>query len=63
MVKKFSIALQKGTLSAYEGQTVVKTNIPAIESIRSCLNFNLFWKYIEQRSSEINVPISMLEHH
>ena len=55
MINNFSIALQKGTLSACEGPTVVKTNIQDIKSVRSDLDFDFFWKYIEQRSSEIDV--------
>ena len=54
MVNNFSIALQKGTLSACEGQTVVKTNVHAIKSERSDIDFDFFWKYKAQRS-EINV--------
>ena len=42
MVNNFSIALQKETLSACEGQTVVKTNIQAIKSEGSDLDFDLF---------------------
>ena len=63
MVNNFSIAFQKGTLSACEGQTVVKAIIQAINSVRSNQDFDLFWKYIEQRLSDINMSISMLEHH
>ena len=62
MVNNFSIALQKGTLSVCEGQIVVKTNVQAIKSERSDLDFDLFWIYLAQRS-EINLFISMLEHH
>ena len=54
MVNNFSIALQKGTLSACEGPTIVKINVQAIKSERSDLDFDLFWKYLVQRS-EINV--------
>ena len=46
MVSNFSISLQKGTLSACEGQTVVKTNVQAIKSERSDPDFGLFWKYL-----------------
>ena len=46
MVSNFSIALQKGALSAYEGQTVVKENVQAIKSEKSDLDFGLFWKYL-----------------
>ena len=54
MVNNFSIALQKRTLSACEGQAVVKINVQAIKSERSDQDFDLFWKYIAQ-ISEINV--------
>ena len=54
MVSNFSISLQKGTLSACESQTVVKTNVQAIKSERSDLDFALFWKYLGWRS-EIDV--------
>ena len=33
---------KKTTLSACKGQTVVKTNIQAIKSVRSDLDFDLF---------------------
>ena len=46
MVSDLSISLKKGTLSAFEGQTVVKTNVQAIKSERSDLDFGLFWKYL-----------------
>ena len=44
MVNNFSISLQKGTLSACEGQTIVKTNVQAIKSEISDLDIGLFWK-------------------
>ena len=50
MVSNFSITLQKGTLSACEGQTIVKTNVQAIKSERFDLDFGLFWKYFAWRS-------------
>ena len=53
MVSNFSISLQKGTLSACEGQTVVKINVQAIKSERSDLDFGLFWKYLGLRSKSI----------
>ena len=40
MVSNFSIALQKRTLC----KIVVKTNVQAIKSERSDLDFGLFWK-------------------
>ena len=48
MVNNFPIAFQKGTLSACEGQTVVKIlkNVQAIKLERSDLNFDLFWEYL-----------------
>ena len=55
MLNNFSIALQKGSLSACEGQTFVHTNFQAIKSVWSFLDFDLLWKYIKQRSSEIKV--------
>ena len=61
MVSNFSISLQKGTLSECEGQTIVKTNVQAIKSETSYLDFGLFWKYLGLRSEFMF--ISMLEHH
>ena len=55
MVNISSTVLQKGTLSACEGPTVVKTNVQAIISERSDLDFELFWKYIAQRLEIISL--------
>ena len=44
MVDYFSITLQKGTLSACEGETIVKKKmVQTIKSERSDLDFDLFW--------------------
>ena len=57
MFKNFSISPHKGTLSACEGETVVKTDVQAIKSEKSDLDFDLFWKYIAQ-ISEMNVHLN-----
>ena len=44
MVNNFSIALHKGTLSACEGQTVVKTNVQVIKFEKFDPDLDLFWK-------------------
>ena len=55
MINNLSIAHCKGTLSACECQTVIKINILDIKSVKSDLEFDPFWKYIEKSSSEISV--------
>ena len=42
--------------------TVVKTNIQDLKSVVFDQDFDLFLKYNEKRSSEIDMSISMLEH-
>ena len=60
MVDNLSRALQKATISACEGQTIVKKTVQALESVRSDRDFDLFWKYLEQRTTEIDVSTPIL---
>ena len=55
MVDSLSRALQSVTISACEGQGVVKKTIQALQFIRTAEQFNLFWKYLEKKSSDLDV--------
>ena len=55
MVDNLSRALQSATISACEGQGVVKMTVQALQSIRSDEKFDLFWKYLETKSSAVDV--------
>lgn len=55
MADNLSRALQSATISACEGQGVVLKTIQALQSIRSDENFSLFWKYLETRSSVLDI--------
>ena len=55
MVDNLSRALQSATISACEGQGVVKRTVQALQSVRSDGDFNLFWKYLENRCSGLEV--------
>ena len=55
MVDNLSRALQSANISACEGQGVVKMTVQALQSIRSDEKFDLFWKYLETKSSTVDV--------
>lgn len=42
-------------MSACEGQSIVKKTVQSLQLIRSDEQFNVFWKYLEQRLSKIDV--------
>ena len=60
MVDNLSRALQSATISACEGQTLVKKTIQSLQSIHSDDNFNLFWEYLEHKCSDLEVSIPTL---
>ena len=55
VLDNFSRALQSATISACEGQRVVKRTVQALQVIRSDGDYNLFWKYLETRCSSLEV--------
>ena len=55
MADNLSRTLQASTLSACEGQRVVKMTLQSLQSIRSDECFDLFWEYIERRRSLADV--------
>ena len=59
MVDSLSRALQSATMSACEGQGIVRT-VQSLQSIRTDENFDLFWQYLERRCSEVNVSTPTL---
>ena len=62
MVDNFSIAFEKELYLHVKVRLLSTLNNQVIKSIKSDLDFDLFLKYHEQRSSEINMTISVLEH-
>ena len=52
MVDNLSCTLQASTLSACEGQSIVKMTL---QSLRSDECFDLFWEYIKRRRSVVGV--------
>ena len=61
IVDNLSRSLQASTMSACEGQEIVKSSVKTLQSMRNEENFNLFWKYVERRLSEIDVSFHALE--
>ena len=55
MVDNLSRALQSATISACESQGVVINTVQALQSVRTDKNFDLFWKYLETRSSVLDI--------
>ena len=55
MVDNLSRSLQRATISACEGQEIVKKTVQSLQSIQSSDHFDLFWKYLEHRCSEFNI--------
>ena len=55
MVDNLSRSLQATKMSACEGQSIVKKTVQSLQLIPSDEQFNLFWKYLEQRLSKIDV--------
>ena len=55
MTDNLSRLLQIKTISAHEGQTLVKTTLSTLLKMRTEMNFTLFWKYVECRRSSIEV--------
>ena len=53
IVDNLSRSLQASTMSACEGQEIVKSSVKTLQSMRN--EENLFWKYVERRLSEIDV--------
>ena len=56
IVHNLSRALQAATVSACEGQGVVRKTIQALQSVRSDENFDLFWKYLENTGLDVSTP-------
>ncbi|KAI6658762.1 hypothetical protein LOD99_15087 [Oopsacas minuta] len=55
MTDNLSRSLQTKTISAHEGQTLVKITLSTLLKMRTEINFNLFWMYVECRRSSIEV--------
>jgi len=49
MADNLSSTLQGSTVSANEGQSIMKMTITALQSIRSDEAFSLFWKYVDKK--------------
>ena len=60
MVDNLSRALQSATMSACEGQGIVRRTVQSLQLIRTDKNFDLFWQYLERRCSEVNVSTPTL---
>lgn len=55
MADNLSAALQGSTVSATEGQNLMRMTLAALESIRSEESNELFWQKIEQRRQELEI--------
>ena len=55
MADSLSRSLQAATLSACEGQQVVRTTLATFQAIRTDECFYLFWEYLEARRSSADV--------
>ena len=55
MTDNLSRSLQTKTISAHEGQTLVKTTLSTLLKMRTEMNYTLFWKYVECRRSSLEV--------
>ena len=60
VVDNLSRALQSATMSACEGQAIVKRTVQSLQSFRTSEQFDLFWKYLECRCSMIDVSTPTL---
>ena len=60
IVDNLSRSLQRSTMSAREGQDTVKLSVKTLQSMRSEEQFNLFWKYVEVRSSKVDISTPAL---
>ena len=55
IIDNLSRSLEASTMSACEGHDTVNLSVKTLQSMRSEEQFNLFWKYVEVRSSEVDV--------
>ena len=55
MFDNLSRSLERATISACEGQEIVKNTVQSLQSIQSSDHFDLFWKYLERRCSEFDI--------
>ena len=55
MADNLSRTLQEPTISANEGQGVMKMTLEALKCIRSDEAFSLFWKLVEQKRQQLDV--------
>ena len=60
MVDNLSRALQSSTISACEGQKLVKLTVSTLQSIRNEEAFDLFWAYIESKRAQVDVGSATL---
>lgn len=60
MVDNLSRSLQAATISACEGQGIVKKTVQSLQSIRNDEAYDLFWSYLERRCCKIDVSAPML---
>lgn len=56
MADNLSAALQGSTVSATDGQSLMRMTVTTLESIRSEESFTLFWQRTEQRRQQLGVP-------
>ena len=60
MADNLSRSLQSATISACEGQQIVKTTLAIYATIRTDEYFDLFWDYLEPRRSLVDVSSPVL---
>ena len=60
MADNLSRSLQSATMSACEGQQIVKTTLATYATIRTDERLDLFWDYLESRRSSVDVSSPVL---
>uniref|UniRef100_A0A1X7VG84 Uncharacterized protein n=1 Tax=Amphimedon queenslandica TaxID=400682 RepID=A0A1X7VG84_AMPQE len=55
-----SKTLQLSTISACQAQGEIERTITSLQSIRSTEQFDLFWKYVQGKSSKLNISTPRL---
>ena len=63
MADNLSSTLQGSTVSASEGQSVMKMTITALQDIRSDEAFILLWKYVDKKQLELCLDKPRLPRH
>ena len=60
MVDNLSRVLQAKTITANQGQHLVSRTLEALQSIRKDESFELFWDYLQRKSSKVDVSPPLL---